>query len=223
MRQTAARLNRTWLVVTGLLLVLAGVAVLVVASGLLAPLARAAGLSVTRPRAGDPVVGRALTSAVGVEWAIVVAAVVGVVLAFLALAWLLAQVPRRNPAKPFRLQDSAATGLTRCAPDVLTDAVAAQVAALPDVADASAVLRGTATEPDLTIKVTATDRADVPALLETLRTTVSRDLGTALDTKVRRLAVQVEIGSHHRQGHQIALDPRRAAGLSSDAARTLQA
>ena len=58
---------------------------------------------------------------------VVALAVLGVILAVLAIAWLLAQIPRTNAARPFRLHDDATTGLTVCPPDVLATAVADEV------------------------------------------------------------------------------------------------
>lgn len=205
MRQTAARLNRAWLTVIGMLLLLAGVAVIVIGAGLLQPLARAVRLTLARPAPADRLFGAGAASAIGLTWVAALLVAVGFVLALLGLAWLLAQIPRINQAKPFRLHDSAADGLTRCAPEVLTDAVEAQVKALPDVTDASAVLRGTVAQPELTVRVTASDRADIPQLLDTLQNRVADDVGGALDTRLRRLAVQVEIGTSRSKTHQIVL------------------
>lgn len=203
MRQTAARLNRGWLTLIGLLLLLGGLAVTAVGTGLLASLARGVGLTLERPAPADPLVGAGATSAIAMSWVAILLAVVGIAIALLGLAWLIAQIPRVNAAKPFRLHDDAAGGLTRCAPSVLTDAVEAQTKALPDVTDASAVLRGTLAQPELTMKVTVSDRADIPQLLNTLQNKVAADVGEALDTTLRRLAVQVEIGTSRAKTHQI--------------------
>lgn len=205
MRQTATGLNRAWLTVIGVLLVLAGLAVIVIGTGLLQNLARSAGLSLNRPPPATRLFGPATASAFDLTWVIVLMAVVGIVLALLSVAWLLAQIPRSNEAKAFRLHDSAADGLTRCNPDVLTDAVKAQIKSLPGVQDASAILRGTAQQPDLTVKVTANDRTDIPQLLDTLQTRVADDLGGALDTRLRRLGVQLEIGTTKTKTNQIIL------------------
>lgn len=205
MRQTAARLNRAWLTVIGLLLLLTGVAVIVIGAGLLQPLARVLGLTANRPTPGNRLFGAATSSTLDLTWVAVVLAVAGVILALLGLAWLLAQILRINEAKPFRLHGSAADGLTRCAPGVLTDAVEAQIKALPDVSDASAVLRGTVARPDLTVKVTASERADIPQLLGSLQNRVAGDVGGALDTQLRRLGVQIEVGSSRAKTHQIIL------------------
>lgn len=205
MRQTAAALNRTWLIIIGIVLTLAGLAGLVVSTGLTAGLASAVGLSLEAPAGDAPVFPSGTGSVLSSTWVVILVAVAGVVLTVLALLWLAAQVPRTNQAKPFRLHDDAGHGLTRCAPSVLTDAVEAQVEALPGVQSASAVLRGTAQSPDLTLKVTAGERTDIPALLRELDSTVARDLGASLDTQVRRLGVQVEIDTTRTRTDRITV------------------
>lgn len=209
MRQTAARLNRAWLTVIGLLLLLASLAGLLIGTGLLTRLGRSAGLTVNRPAPSNRPFGSGTAAAFGLPWVAGLVALVGVVLALLALAWLVAQIPRTNQAKPFRLHDDAQDGLTRCDPNVLTKAVEAQITALPDVNHASAVLRGTVQQPDLTVRVTASDRADLPQLLDTLQTRIAADVGDALDTQLKRLGVQVEIGTTKTKAHQVSLDPKR--------------
>lgn len=195
MRQAAARLNRAWLTVIGIVLLSAGLLVVSIGTGLLAPAASMVGLRSAQPVPSNRLFGAATTSAFALTWVAVLTAVAGLVLALLGLAWLIAQIPRSNEAKPFRLHDDAETGLTRCAPSVLTAAIEAQVKTLPGVQDASAVLRGTAQQPELTMKVTASDKTDLPQLLATLQDRVAADLGSALDTQVRRLGVQLEIAT----------------------------
>ncbi|MGI3780284.1 MAG: hypothetical protein ACRYG2_05850 [Janthinobacterium lividum] len=195
MRQTAARLNRTWLTVLGVVLLLAGLTGIVISTGLLGPLARRAGLGLDRPRPEQHVVGAAATSAFALTWVVLLTALAAVVVALLGLAWLIAQIPRANQAKPFRLHDDAQTGLTRVEAGVLGDAVEAQARALPGVTAASAVVRGTTARPELTLSVTANDRADLAGLLDRLQHQVGGDLGVALDTRLHRLGVQLEISA----------------------------
>ena len=195
MRQTASRLNRTWLTILGVLLLLAGAVGILLAVGQAAPLSQQAGLGWTPPGSDRRLFGSASAGAFGQSWVVVLTALVAVVVALLGLAWLLAQIPRANAAKPFRLHDDARTGLTRVASNVLTDAVEAQVKTLPGVTGASAVLRGSAESPDLTLKVTADDRTDIGALLARLHDQVAADLADALDTRLRRLGVQVEVSA----------------------------
>ena len=88
MRQTAARLNRAWLTVLGLLVLLAGLAVLLIGTGLLAPAARAVGVGVSRPTPSNHLFGAATTTAFALTWVVLITAVLGVVVALLGLAWL---------------------------------------------------------------------------------------------------------------------------------------
>ncbi|SEQ31829.1 Asp23/Gls24 family envelope stress response protein [Microlunatus flavus] len=205
MRHHAGGLNRTWLAVVGLVLLLVGAAGIVVGAGLLTPLGRAVGLQLTRPAPDDKVAGRATASAFASTGVVTLVVVVGVVLALLGLAWLVAQVPRTGSARPLRLEDDPARGLTRLEAGALTDAVEAQIQALDGVQSASAVLRGDARGPDLTVKVTAGDRTDVRRLLQAIEAGPVRDLGEALDTQVRRLGVQVEVDTGRRRTHRITL------------------
>ncbi|MGI3779875.1 MAG: hypothetical protein ACRYG2_03780 [Janthinobacterium lividum] len=205
MRQTVSRLNRTWLTILGVLLLLVGAAGLLLSIGQAASLTRQTGLGWTPPPPDRQVVGSATSGAFGLTWVVLVTVAVAVVIALLALAWLIAQIPRANAAKPFRLHDDARTGLTRVESDVLTDAVEAQVKSLPGVNGASAVLRGTAERPDLTLRVTADDRTDVSALLGRLHDQVAADLGDALDTRLGRLGVQVEVAAGKSGSDHITL------------------
>lgn len=194
MRRTAARLNRAWLAVIGLLLLLVGAVGLGVQLQLWERLLP--GLALTWPAAGNPLLGEA--GWLDAAWLPVVVAALGVVLALLAVLWLIAQVPRRDAAKPFRLHDSAADGLTRCSPEVVTDVVETQVSAMPGVRSASAVLRGSATHPDLTVRMSVADDADLARLLASLEEQVAADVGTALDTQLARLGVVVDVDRSSR-------------------------
>ena len=142
---------------------------------------------------------------------LLLAVLVGLVVALLGLAWLLAQIPRKHEAKPFRLHDDAETGLTRVAPGVLTDAVEAQTKNIPGVSGAAAVLRGSVERPDLTLRVTVDDRSSVPAVLERIHREVAADLAGALDTRLARLGVQVEVSSAKTGKDRIAVRPAAAA------------
>lgn len=210
MRQTAARLNRGWLTVIGTVLLLAGLAGLLVSLDLVRPAAQAVGIQVVGPDRDSRVFGVSLASAMSSPWVIVLIGLAGAVVGLLGLAWLAAQVPRSNQAKPFRLHDDPRTGMTRVAPGVLSAAVAAQTKALPGVQDASVVLRGTAAAPEVTVKVTANDRADLIQLLAALQNQVAPDAGASLDTELRRFAVQVEIDTTKTTSDHITI-PARAA------------
>lgn len=205
MRQTAIRLNRSWLTVLGVLLVLVGLAGLLLGTGLAGPLLVRTGLGRTPPGPDRHLFGAATQAAFGLTWVVLVTAVVAVVLGLLGLLWLIAQVPRANAAKPFRLHDDTRTGLTRVAPDVLARAVEDQTRALPGVSAASAVIRGTTQRPELVLKVTADDRADLPELLTRLQDEVATDLGESLDTRLDRFGVQLDVGATKVSSDRVVL------------------
>lgn len=212
MRQTASRLNRTWLTVLGVLLLVAGAAGVLLGTGRAAPTLRDLGVGWVPPGPDRHLVGSASAAALAQSWVVLLTAAVALVVALLGLLWLVAQVPRANGAKPFRLHDDPRTGLTRVDADVLSRAVEAQVKSLPGVTAASAVIRGDAARPDLTLKVTANDRTDIAALLERLHHEVAADLAGALDTRLGRLGVQVEISSAKGGTDHITVrSPRRTA------------
>lgn len=210
MRRTAARLNRTWLTIIGLVLLLAGVAGLLVALGQATPLLQRVGLGWQAPEGSRRLFGAATAGAFATTWVVVVTAAVGVVLGLLALAWLVAQVPRKHEARPFRLRDDA-SGLTTVSASVLTDAVEAHALSLPGVNGAAAVLRGGRDRPDLTLRITVDDRADVPQVLERLHTEVAGALATSLDAPLSRLGVQVEVSSARRSKGQVTVLPATGA------------
>lgn len=199
MRDTAGRLNRTWLAIIGLLVLLLGAVGLLLASGAAATVTNSLNARFTPAQPTDSVVPAGLRDVFGTEAAPLVLTALAVVVGFLALLWLLAQVPRRHPARTFRLHsDDGATGYTRCEPKVLSEAVENHVLRLPGVTGADALLRGSATEPDLNLTVRVDDRADLQALLHLVHTEVAADLETALESPLRSLAVLITVGNRQR-------------------------
>ena len=87
----------------------------------------------------------------------------------------------------------------------LTDAVSADVQALPGVTDADAVLRGTAAEPELTVRLTANDRTDLQSVLRAVQGRVVHDLQTAMGSPLSHLAVQVEVSPERRTADSVTL------------------
>lgn len=193
MRQLAGRLNRVWLTVTGVVLLLIGVTGVLASTGALTQLLTAAGTGINGPVAGAPTLGQDAGRLLGQTLAAVVVAVIGVILGLLGLAWLLAQIPRANAAREFRLRDDAITGLTVCDPGILAAAVEDEVSAYAGVNDASAVLRGTAKAPELTVKVSVDDRADIRQLLSAIREQATANLSSAMDVPLAHLAIQLDI------------------------------
>ncbi|MGF9664252.1 hypothetical protein AAIH25_20540 [Arthrobacter crystallopoietes] len=191
MRQHAGALNRTWLAILGILVLAGGVLVLLIASGTLQTISSAI------VPAGSPVMTVDLHAVFGPAYATAIVLAAGLITGALGLWWILAQIPRKNPAGKYRLHRDPASGTTLCDPSVLASAVEHQVNTLPGVVGSSALLRGTATEPELTMKVTINNRADVQDLLHRINTDVIADLSTALETPMRRTGIQIEVSSRN--------------------------
>ncbi len=205
MRQTFSGANRGWLAFIGLVLLIAGLLGILISTGLFLRLATAVGLDFDRPAPTSHIIGSATTSFFAMTVVVVGVLIVGVILGVLGLVWLLAQIPRTNEAKPFRMHDDAVLGLTVVEPSVLTGAVENDVETLDGVNDASAVLRGTAAQPELTIKLSANDRTDIQRLLHQIRTQIAGNLATAMEVPLRRLAVQVDITNVKQTSDNVTL------------------
>ena len=204
MRVFSSGLNRTWLAIIGLVVLLAGALATMVATGLLGTvLSGSARTSV--PASGDRLLEPGATDFFANQGVIIGTAVLGIVLALLGLAWLMAQVPHTRPAAPLRLRDDAALGLTSARSDVIADVVVADLETLPEVTSASAVLRGSASCPQLTLKLTASDHADVRALLNAVQTGPVARLAGALDTTLEHLGVQVDVSPQRRTSDSVTL------------------
>lgn len=204
MRVFSSGLNRTWLAIIGLVVLLAGALATLVATGLLTKiLSGSARTSV--PASGDRVLQGGAADFFANQGVIIATAVLGVVLALLGLAWLVAQVPHTRAAATLRLRDDALMGLTSTRSEVLSDVVVADLETLPDVNSATAVLRGSASHPQLTVKLTASDRVDVRSLLQSVQAGPVRRLAQALDTTVEHLGIQVDVSPERRTSDSVTL------------------
>ena len=188
MRQTAGTLNRIWLAILGVLVLAAGITALLQAIGILQTFA-------PTPPLGAKIVTGGLHPFFAQPWLVILLLAIGVLVGVLALLWIIAQIPRKNLAGTYRLHHDGAQGRTSCDPSVLAAAVEGQINTLPDVVTSSALLRGTADEPDLTLKVTINDRADVRALLGHLETSTLPQLSTALEARLDQCRVQIDVST----------------------------
>jgi hypothetical protein len=205
MRQFASGLNRTWLALIGVVMLVAGLVGTAISTGLLSRLIGGSAASPAGPRPDDPTMGSSVSDFFTNPTAVAGVTFLGVVLAVLGLAWLLAQIPRTNAASPLRLHDDASHGLTTIGPAVLTDAVSEDLRTLPGVTDSDAVLRGTANEPELTLRLTANDRTDIKALLTSVQDVAVANLETAMGQPLTRLAVQVDVSPQRRTADRVTL------------------
>lgn len=184
MRRTAAAANRTGLIILGLIALLIGLAVLAIGFGLTAPIAPAleAGADL------GPV-----ASVLALPYAAVIAVVVALILAVIGLRWLSAQVPRKDFAKPFRMQADARTGLTTVNAEVIAEAVAADLESTDGVSDAQVILRGTARSPELLIHVDADERADIDAVIADVAERAAGNASMALGAPLSAVALEIGI------------------------------
>ena len=186
MRQTAGTLNRIWLAILGVLILVAGTALLLQATGELHTLLG------TAP-SGQPVLTGDLDAFLASPWVAPIMLVCGTIIGVLGLLWIIAQVPRKNPAGAYRFQDDGGAGFTVCDPSVLTAAVERQINTLPGVVTSAALLRGTAMSPDLTLKVTVNDRADIQEIIHRIDTSTLQDLSGALEAPLQQCRLQIDV------------------------------
>jgi hypothetical protein len=206
MRQRAGGLNRTWLFIVGLILLLGALAGGLTASGRLDRAGATVGLGLPSIRGGDAVFGGAdPVSAMQEPIGSVIATIAGLVLIVLGVWWALAQVPRKNEARPLRFEADPDRGLTTCEPRVICAAGEDDAAGVEGVNAVSAVLRGTTAAPELTLKVTASDRTDLARLLDELGSGVAGRLTTALDAPLAHLGVQLEVDHSRRSATRVVL------------------
>lgn len=186
MRQNAGTLNRTWLTILGILVLAGGAALLLQSSGTLQSLAK------TAP-SGDNIVTGDLHEVFAPSWMVGLILVIGLLLGVLGLLWMIAQIPRKNTAGTYRLHGDASQGFTFCDPSVLATAVETQTNTLPGVVSSSALLRGTAKAPDLTLKVIVNDRTDIQDFIRSIQTSTLPDLSRALEAPLQRCRLQIEV------------------------------
>lgn len=179
MRQHPGTANRVWLTILGLLCLAAGVWVVLLAAGVVGV-------------AEDPVLSGPPEAVTGPDYAPVVALIAGLLLGLLGLWWLLAQIPRRVAAGQFRLQEDAVRGITVCDPSVLASAVQHETDRIPGVVGSTALVRGTAEAPDLTLKVTVNSRADIGEIINRIQGAVVPNLASALENPLHSLGIQIE-------------------------------
>ena len=189
MTRRAGALNRFWIGLLGVLLLLAGLVGLGLATG---QADRVVDGQLPLPRPQDQVV-TVPTDALSQPIVLVTIGLAGLLLAVLVVAWLLAQLPRSDSAAPYRISDDPAAGLTTVTARVLAGAVSDDVLSLPGVTGADVVVRGTAEDPELVLAVTARTDADLAALLGELRSGVPERFAQAIGAPVRHVGVRLDL------------------------------
>ena len=194
MRHHAGAMNRTWLIIIGVLLLAAGILALLVSAGFLS---QTIGGNVAG--ASDPVLQEGPEGLLAPDWVAPAVLIGGLILGILGLWWLLAEIPRKRGASGFRLQEDPAKGITRCDPVVLAGAVEDDTNRMPGVVGSAALLRGTAAAPDLALRVTVNERADIQETLRRIRSEVLPNLSLALEVPLHTAGIHLEVSSKAAQ------------------------
>ncbi|WP_260847928.1 alkaline shock response membrane anchor protein AmaP [Brevibacterium aurantiacum] len=192
MKRLAAGANRTGLIIVGLIFFVAGLAVLALSFGLAAAVA---------PGLTPDAKLQPIAAVFALPFSAVIALAAALILAIIGVRWLAAQVPRKDSAKPLRMQEDARSGVTTVTANVIAAAVEDDLGDTPEVVDAQAILRGTARRPELVLHVDVDERADVDAVVADIADRVTRNASHALGVPLS--AVGVEIGiARSRQRRQ---------------------
>lgn len=211
MTRRAGALNRFWIGVLGVVLLLAGVAALALSTGQAAPVV---GDQLPLPSTQDPIV-TVPTDAVSNPITLVIIGLAGLLLAVLGVAWLLAQLPRSGSADPYRISDDPAGGLTTVTARVLAGAVSDDVRSLPGVTSADAIVRGTAAAPELVLDVTARTDTDLAGLLDELRTGVPERFGLAVGAPVQHVGVRLDLQREQTAQDRMVVAPTAYGSAST--------
>lgn len=183
MRRMAAGANRTLLFIVGLVCLIVGAGAAAAGFGFLSAIV--AGLE---PSGTLGVLAVPFT----LSFSALVAVLIAVVLAIIGIWWLSLQIPRKDAAKPLRLQQDARTGLTTVTANVIAEAVADDLETIEGVDSAQVIVRGTARRPELVIHIDVDDRADIDAIVAEVADRVARNASSALGEPLA--AVGLEIG-----------------------------
>jgi hypothetical protein len=210
-------LNRILILIIGLAMIIAAAVMLLIGSGLAAgwgspwlrPIADGAGVRL--PGAGDPVmITDGLAQLTG-PTVLIILAVAGVVLALIGLAWVIALIPRPTPAPAFRLHADPGSGVITIEPKVLAGAVERQLDRLPGVTAARVTIRGALAQPDVDLSITIDEQADLADLVDRVHSAILPALADALETRLRRVAVVLQIGRRSDSDSEVTI----AAGAGS--------
>ncbi|MDA4829671.1 MULTISPECIES: hypothetical protein [Actinomycetes] len=186
MRTVSASRNRTVLLLLGLLLLIGGVLLGLVATGTAATIP---GLDRWAPDS-TATLGSLLGPAG--QYLLIIGITTTVIAAIFALWWLLHQIPTKAPTTSYRLSEDADHGTVTLEPPVLARAVEDQLQALPGITGAHAELAGSARHPQLLATLTLAPRTDVQRVLGQVYTTVIADLEACLETGLDHVGLEID-------------------------------
>lgn len=212
-------LNRILILIVGLAMIIAALAAIMIGSGLatgwanpwLGPPADRAGLRL--PGTGDPVVITGGLDQLTGTTVLIILAVAGVVLAVIGVAWVIAGIPRPTPSPTFRLHADPGSGAITIEPKVLEGAVERQLDGLPGVTGARATIRGAVAEPDVDLAITIDEQADLADLVDRVHSAILPALADSLETRLRRVAVVLQLGRRSDSDSEISIGDRDSAAV----------
>lgn len=182
MKSHASTVNRTALIILGLLLLAAGVLGLVLSTG-----------GFGERRAASAVVPRDLrTLAADSWWFWPALAVAALIVAYLGWRWLAAQV-RTDRLRQLDVTGNPREGTTTVDASAVTGALTDEIEEIPGVSGAAAHLRGHGA-PRVDLVVDLTRRADVALVRQQLETEVVPRLRQALSAPELPVAIQLRPG-----------------------------
>ncbi|MBD8019761.1 Asp23/Gls24 family envelope stress response protein [Brevibacterium gallinarum] len=197
MKKLNGAANRLWLAVIGIALVVAGALWILTGSGL-----------GTRWFSAWPAADSSaadLDVPVSATQLPALAAAVGIGLAAIGLWWLVRQFPQSRAAKPLRMQEDARTGMTFVPSQAVADAVALDVEQLNGVDNATAVLRGSLSAPQLALQIDADERADFDELFADVRRDIIRRCAETIGAKLASCDVEINIVRSRRRARSVRI------------------
>lgn len=197
MRRMAAGANRTGLIIVGLIFLGAGFAALAISFGLAVTVA---------PGLPPDAQLQPVAAVFALPFSAVIALVVALILAIIGVRWLAVQVPRKDSAKPLRMQEDSRSGVTTVTANVVAAAVEDDLEATPEVVDAQAILRGTARRPELVLHVDVDERADIDTVVADIADRVAHNCSQALGVPLSAVGVEIGIArSRQRKQRSVQL------------------
>jgi hypothetical protein len=191
-RKTPQLLNRFWLIVLGVLLLIAGLLGLGIGTGVFTGGLFGSRVAAAAPAASHHVFGSAhVAGLLTPTWQAVLVSVVAVVVGLLGLIWLVAQLPKPSRTPDLQLHDDARNGTITVGAGTIGDALESRLAGLEGVAKSRVDIFGTGDHPDVAAQLTVTPQTKISRLLPQTGDLVATDLATALETSVDRLTVQI--------------------------------
>jgi hypothetical protein len=206
MRRRPGGVNRFWLIIIGLLLLLSGLIGIGIGTGLLQQVLDRFAVGVQLPDRSARVFGDLdLIQFTQPGPQTVLVGVAGAIVLLVGLAWIIRQLPRPSRQLDYRLHDDARTGVVTLHPKVMAEALAERVRALPGVTGATGTMSGTADHPVVRMMIKADAHADLPEVLRRSYDRIAEDLDVALGAGVERIAVQLDITPRAALEHQVVL------------------